>query len=67
MAKQLWIKNMSLNNCTISAQVSTKNYKTPSLLKKQLNDIIASPLVELVNKLFQSDIFPDIFEIAKVI
>ena len=34
---------------------------------KQWNDIIASPLVELVNKSFQSGIFPDIFKIAKVI
>ena len=34
---------------------------------KQLNDIIASPLVELINKSFQSSIFPDIFKIAKVI
>ena len=34
---------------------------------KQFNDIIASPLVELVNKSFQSGIFPDIFKIAKVI
>ena len=50
-----------------STSINKKLQKTPSLLKKQLNDIIASPLVELVNKLFQSDIFPDIFEIAKVI
>ena len=34
---------------------------------KQLNGIIASPLVELVNKSFQSGIFPDIFKIAKII
>ena len=34
---------------------------------KQLNDIIASPLAELINKSFQSGIFPDIFKIAKVI
>ena len=42
----------------------------PSILwtrtMKQLNDIIASPLIELVNKSFQSGIFPDIFIIAKV-
>ena len=34
---------------------------------KQLNNIIASPLAELVNKLFQSGTFLDIFKIAKVI
>ena len=34
---------------------------------KQLNEIIASPLAELINKSFQSGIFPDIFKIAKVI
>ena len=34
---------------------------------KQLNDIIASPLAELINESFQSGIFPDIFKIAKVI
>ena len=34
---------------------------------KQSNDIIASPLAELINKSFQSGIFPDIFKIAKVI
>ena len=33
---------------------------------KQLNDIIASPLIELVNKSFQSGIFPDIFIIPMV-
>ena len=34
---------------------------------KQLNYVIASPLAELINKSFQSGIFPDIFKIAKVI
>ena len=34
---------------------------------KQLNEIIVCPLVELVNKSFQSGIFPDIFKNAKVI
>ena len=34
---------------------------------KQSNDIIVSPLAELINKSFQSGIFPDIFKIAKVI
>ena len=34
---------------------------------KQLNDVIASPLAELINKSFQSGIFPDIFKIAQVI
>ena len=34
---------------------------------KQLSDIIVSPLAELINKSFQSGIFPDIFKIAKVI
>ena len=33
---------------------------------KQLNYVIASPLAELINKSFQSGIFPDIFKIAKV-
>ena len=39
----------------------------PTKIMKQLNDIIASPLAELINKSFQSGIFPDIFKIAKVI
>ena len=39
----------------------------PTKITKQLNDIIASPLAELINKSFQSGIFPDIFKIAKVI
>ena len=34
---------------------------------KQLNDIIASPIAQLINKSFQSGILPDIFKIAKVI
>ena len=34
---------------------------------KQLSDITASPLAELINKLFQSGIFPDISKIAEVI
>ena len=34
---------------------------------KQSNDIIVSPLAELLNKSFQSAIFPEIFKIAKVI
>ena len=34
---------------------------------KQSNDILASPLAELINKSFQSGIFPDIFKLAKVI
>ena len=33
---------------------------------KQLNDIIASPSVEFVNKSFQSGIFPDIFKIIPI-
>ena len=39
----------------------------PTKIMSQLNGIIASPLVELVNKSFQSGIFPDIFKIAKII
>ena len=39
----------------------------PTKIMKQSNDIIASPLAELINKSFQSGIFPDIFKIAKVI
>ena len=39
----------------------------PTKIMKQLNDIIASPLAELINESFQSGIFPDIFKIAKVI
>ena len=34
---------------------------------KKLNDIIASSLVELVNKSFQSDILPDISKTDKLI
>ena len=34
---------------------------------KQLNNIIVSPLAELINKSFQSSIFQDIFKTAKVI
>ena len=45
--------------------------KGPSSLSrkilKQVNDTIASPLAELINKSFQNCIFPDIFKIAKVI
>ena len=39
----------------------------PTKIMKQSNDIIVSPLAELINKSFQSGIFPDIFKIAKVI
>ena len=39
----------------------------PTRIMKELNDIIVSPLAELINKSFQSGIFPDIFKIAKVI
>ena len=39
----------------------------PTKIMKQSNDIIASHLAELINKLFQSGIFPNIFKIAKVI
>ena len=34
---------------------------------KQLNYIIGLPLAKLINKSFQSGIFPDIFKIAKVV
>ena len=46
---------------------STGPSSLPTKIMKQLNDIIASPLAELINKPFQSGIFPDIFKIAKVI
>ena len=36
-------------------------------IMKQLNDIIASALAKLISKSSQSGIFPDIFQIAKVI
>ena len=39
----------------------------PTKIMKQLIDIIALPLAELINKSFQNGIFPDIFKIAKVI
>ena len=39
---------------------STGPSTVPTKIMKQLNYIIASPLVQLVNKLFQSGIFPDI-------
>ena len=81
MVKQLQIKNISLNISTISSQVeevndlisdlkaskSTGPSSLPTKIMKQLNDIIASPLAELINKSFQSGIFPDISKIAEVI
>ena len=39
----------------------------PTKIVKQLNDSIAPPSAELINKSFQSGIFPDIFKTAKVI
>ena len=39
----------------------------PAKIMKQLSDIIASPLAELINKSFQRGIFPDISKIAEVI
>ena len=39
----------------------------PIKIMKQLIDTIALPSAELINKSFQSNIFPDIFKIAKVI
>ena len=57
-------------NHLISDLNGSKNAEPSSLptkIMKQLNDVIASPLVELVNKSFQSGIFPDSFKIAKVI
>ena len=39
----------------------------PTKIMKQLNDIIVSPLAELINTSFQSGIFPGTFKIAKVI
>ena len=49
----------------LKASKSTRPSSLPTKIM-QLNDIIASPLVELV-KLFQSGIFPDIFKIANAI
>ena len=51
----------------LKAGKSTGPSSLPTKIMKQLNDIIASPLAELINKSFQSGIFPDIFKIAKVI
>ena len=51
----------------LKANKSTGPSSLPTKIMKQLNDIIASPLAELINKPFQSGIFPDIFKIAKVI
>ena len=42
----------------LKASKSTGPCILPTKIIKHLNDIIASPLVELVNKLFQSSIFP---------
>ena len=47
--------------------MSSKYLSKTTKIMKQLNDIIVSPLAELVNKLFQNGIFPDIFKNAKVI
>ena len=57
-------------NALISGLKASKSIgpsSLPTKIMKQLNDIIASPLAELINKSFQSGIFPDIFKIAKVI
>ena len=56
-------------NDLISDLKASKSIGPSNLPKimKQLNDIIVSPLAELINKLFQSGIFPGIFKIAKVI
>ena len=51
----------------LQANKNTGPSSYPTKIIKQLNDITASPLAELVNKLFESVIFPDIFKIAKVI
>ena len=51
----------------LKASKNTGPSSLPTKIMKQLNDIIASPLAELINKSFQSGIFPDIFKIAKVI
>ena len=51
----------------LKASKSTGLSSLPTKIMKQLNGIIASSLVELVNKSFQSDIIPDIFKIAKAI
>ena len=51
----------------LKASKSIERSSLPAKIMKQSNDIIASLLAELINKSFQSDIFPDIFKIAKVI
>ena len=51
----------------LKASKSTGPSSPPTKIMKQLNDITASPLAEIINKSFQSDIFPDVFKIAKVI
>ena len=51
----------------LKASKSTRPSSLPTEIMKQLNDTIVPPLAELINKSFQSGIFPDIFKIAKVI
>ena len=51
----------------VKTSKSTVPSSLPTKIMKQLNDIIASPLVELVNKSFQNGIFLDNFKVAKVI
>ena len=51
----------------LKANKSTEPSSLPTKIRKQFQDIIASPLVELVKRSFQSGIFLEIFKIAKVI
>ena len=51
----------------LKASKSIEPNSLPAKIMEQLNDIIASPLAELINKSFQGGIFPDIFKIAKFI
>ena len=53
------ISDLKTSKSTGPTSLSTK-------IMKQINDIIASTLVELVNKSFQSGIFPDVSKIAQV-
>ena len=64
------LNRRSINLALISDLKITKSTGPNSLttkIMKQFKDIIASPLDDLVNRLFQSGIFLDIFKIPKVI
>ena len=47
--------------CDLKASKSIGPSSLPTKIIKQLNDIIVSPLAELIKKSFQSGLFPDVF------